>query len=377
MAYLKPQSPLRHKDGDYFYPLTTADQVVMPDGSRLNSVFRHTVRTNITLLVSNWSSNAPYTQTITLDDYIDDLKVDANIIYSGIEETDLELNKAASCLSYIKKNGKNVTFYCLSSKPEIDIPIEISYESVNSIADVTVIDGIKLNFKVLGGINQPTTTVENTIWIQTDDEENIVIENWIFSATEPEAPTDNMVWIFTGTFSNVEFNVLSKNTVQVYPIFAKQYVGGTWVGKTAKSYQNGAWVDWFVYILNKNNLYSGWSTSNTSGFTISTETNGIRVHRGTYYGFCRYDEMVDIRAYKAIKLKFSEATSNICVQIAIGLNDLQTDGDEIGWVEAPIGTPSGVLSLDLSGYTSHGSVRIGLAMRNGNGSYLAEAVWLE
>ena len=36
MAYLKPQSPLKHKDGDYFYPLTTVDQVVMEDGSRLN-----------------------------------------------------------------------------------------------------------------------------------------------------------------------------------------------------------------------------------------------------------------------------------------------------------------------------------------------------
>lgn len=38
MAYLKPQSPLQHKDGDYFYPLTTVDQVIMEDGSRLNSV---------------------------------------------------------------------------------------------------------------------------------------------------------------------------------------------------------------------------------------------------------------------------------------------------------------------------------------------------
>lgn len=38
MAYLKPQSPLQHKDGDYFYPLTTADQVIMEDGSRLNAI---------------------------------------------------------------------------------------------------------------------------------------------------------------------------------------------------------------------------------------------------------------------------------------------------------------------------------------------------
>lgn len=37
MSYLKPQTPLQHKDGDYFYPLTTIDQVIMEDGiTRLN-----------------------------------------------------------------------------------------------------------------------------------------------------------------------------------------------------------------------------------------------------------------------------------------------------------------------------------------------------
>lgn len=85
MAFIKPQSPIKDLNtGDYIYPLTTADQVVMPDGSRLNSVFKHTVQKEVTLLASNWSSNAPYTQTITLDDYIDNLKVDANIVYIGV-----------------------------------------------------------------------------------------------------------------------------------------------------------------------------------------------------------------------------------------------------------------------------------------------------
>lgn len=34
--FLKPQSPLKHKDGAFFYPLTTEDQVIMEDGSRLS-----------------------------------------------------------------------------------------------------------------------------------------------------------------------------------------------------------------------------------------------------------------------------------------------------------------------------------------------------
>lgn len=36
MAYLKPQSPLKNND-DYIYPLTTVDQIIMEDGSRLSN----------------------------------------------------------------------------------------------------------------------------------------------------------------------------------------------------------------------------------------------------------------------------------------------------------------------------------------------------
>lgn len=54
-----------------------------------------------------------------------------------------------------------------------------------------------------------------------------------------------MVWISTGTSSAVAFNALKKNGIQVYPLSAKQYIGGAWVDVTAKSYQNGAWADWW------------------------------------------------------------------------------------------------------------------------------------
>ena len=35
--YLKPQSPLQHKDGDYFYPLTTVDQIITDNDTRLSA----------------------------------------------------------------------------------------------------------------------------------------------------------------------------------------------------------------------------------------------------------------------------------------------------------------------------------------------------
>lgn len=86
---------------------------------------------------------------------------------------------------------------------------------------------------------------ENTIGVIT----TTTMTSWVFSATEPTEPKTGMVWIAVGASSSVEFNALKNNTLQVYPLKAKQYEGGEWVGKEAKSYQNGKWVDWIIYFI--------------------------------------------------------------------------------------------------------------------------------
>lgn len=98
-----------------------------------------------------------------------------------------------------------------------------------------------LNFKVVGGITEPSSPSENTIWVNTDTK----ITSWLFSATEPELSSEGVTWIITGTSTTVEFNAVKKNSIQVYPVSVKQYINGTWVDKTAKSYQDGAWNDWW------------------------------------------------------------------------------------------------------------------------------------
>ena len=35
--YLKPQTPLQHQSGNYIYPITTIDQILMNNGERLNA----------------------------------------------------------------------------------------------------------------------------------------------------------------------------------------------------------------------------------------------------------------------------------------------------------------------------------------------------
>ena len=83
-----------------------------------------------------------------------------------------------------------------------------------------------LNFKVICN-PQPQTAKENTIWVDTDR-----IHNYYFSATQPENMAEHDVWFPTDTASSVAFNALKKNGIQVYPLYAKQYVSGAWVDKT-------------------------------------------------------------------------------------------------------------------------------------------------
>lgn len=103
------------------------------------------------------------------------------------------------------------------------------------------VGGAALNFKVVGN-PQPASPRENTIWLNTD----VPIGAWYFSATQPENLNEGDVWFPVGTSSSVEFNALKKNGIQVYPQSAKQYVSGALVDVTAKSYQNGEWVNWVI-----------------------------------------------------------------------------------------------------------------------------------
>ena len=76
MSYLKPQTPLQHKDGDYFYPLTTIDQVIMEDGiTRLNGADLVSVNTDGAPEGETVKVNADTLNGISADKYatVDDL----------------------------------------------------------------------------------------------------------------------------------------------------------------------------------------------------------------------------------------------------------------------------------------------------------------
>lgn len=164
--------------------------------------------------------------------------------------------------------------------------------------------GAALNFRVLAYATEAdllaATPNENAIGIIT----TTPITSWLFSAVEPSPAEAGMVWINVGTFSPVEFNALKKNGLQVYPISAKQYVGGAWVDKTAKSYQGGEWVDWMIYLFDetKGQMVPFTSTKETNG-SVSIGTNSIVLSYSSGnngQSIARTSETVDLTASKRL-----------------------------------------------------------------------------
>lgn len=120
-----------------------------------------------------------------------------------------------------------------------------------------------LNFSVVGGTTTPSSKKENLLWVNTASK----ITSYMFSATEPESPTEGMVWIQVGTSSITEFNALKKNCIKVYPIAALQYIGGVWKSVESKCYQGGQWVEMWngkLYWYGNKYEYAGgeWTSNN-------------------------------------------------------------------------------------------------------------------
>lgn len=254
---------------------------------------------------------------------------------------------------------------------------------VSQLGPCEATGGGGLNFSVVGGLTQPADPKENTIWVETD----AAITSYIFSATEPEEPEEGMVWFATGTASTVEFNALKKNGIQVYPLYAKQYVGGTWVDVTAKSWQDGEWVDWIVYLYNSGNqctsITGGWEKntnyysqatgdtkfSNTG--TVTFNDNSITVNSTSgNSAIVSTAKMVDVSPYS--KLKFTTTIGDYVgyyvVLMPSGYYNCMTQYAAQGKY-----SDSGTHEMDISGVS--GSFFVCFVSHNGR-TQIVENVWL-
>lgn len=102
-----------------------------------------------------------------------------------------------------------------------------------------------LNFKVVGN-PKPTSPKENTIWVNTD----VDITGYHLSVTAPENPTAGMLWIKISDSSSIKVGTpLGKDYITIMLDSVSQYVGGAWVNVEAKSFQNGVWGNFVVYLF--------------------------------------------------------------------------------------------------------------------------------
>ena len=172
--------------------------------------------------------------------------------------------------------------------------------------------GSSLNFKIVGGTTAPTNPNENTIWVNTDQE----INGWYLTDLPPESAVEGAVWIITGTSSQVAFNALKKNSIQVYPISAKQYVNSTWVDKTAKTYQGSKWVDWITYLYRNGDecstITGGWvaqpKTDTKRTVTKKADSIFISSTNGGGVIYAATANMIDLTKVETITIKVVETS---------------------------------------------------------------------
>lgn len=144
---------------------------------------------------------------------------------------------------------------------------------MSTVLNMTGGGGAGVNLKIVGGTTQPASAKANTIWVNTD----AAITGWALSATEPDEPSEGLLWIKAGASSPSAMNVLKKNVLMIYPTATAQYVSGAWVDRAAKTYDGTAWVDWYIFLYTNGDectdLTGGWAQGGQMDTSVGFNNN--------------------------------------------------------------------------------------------------------
>lgn len=242
--------------------------------------------------------------------------------------------------------------------------------------------GMSLNFKVVGN-PQPTNPRANTIWVNTD----VKVTGYHFAANQPENMQPGEVWISTGADSSVAFNAIKKGTVMVYPISAKQMdQNGELVDLTAKSWQNGEWVDlWNGELFDNGNQFvpytggwvqnaglSAWERPNTgtasAGNTLSTRSISASTINS---GLLTTKNAIDLSGYSYLTVVVDTIEGRPYVMVhSFASGDIQ-NSELIQFIDR-----TGDWAIDISGLTSSGAYYVTVG-GNSNGGIDVSQVKLQ
>lgn len=248
-----------------------------------------------------------------------------------------------------------------------------------------------LNFEVIGGTTQPSNPKENTIWVNTDTE----ITSWSINTQQPTGAIGK-VWIGASTTSNVSFNAIKENEIQVHALRVSQYVNNAWASKDAYIYHNGAWEKLGAYLYYKgdpcNSLSGGyvavaWKFDSGNNAVVPTVTNygdstNISLPNSGYTGgaYITYND-IDLTNYSRLifsitGLEFSSTHAIDRFSVGVIAPRANEYADVIAAVRGNSIT-TGLITIDVSGLTGSYPIGFLLYAHYGACSVTFDQIWLE
>lgn len=192
------------------------------------------------------------------------------------------------------------------------------------------------NFQILNGLTKPIEGLKNnTLWLKTSDK----IGEWVISDFQPltrgqgTALKNNDIWIETANNSYSTFTASTQYGI-IVPIFnVHQYKQGKWYQVVWELYQDEAWVDNKITLLdtpkkiNKIDFFNGYWYTQSSSYPFTTYNNENVLYfysydsnySGTsYYGYSYqpYD-LTNIDSVSINMLYFSGSGSSTYMYIEI------------------------------------------------------------
>lgn len=152
---------------------------------------------------------------------------------------------------------------------------------------------------------------------------------------------DGEIFIFVGTSSNVEFDVLKNNSIQIYPISVVQYISGSFTSKAAYIFQADMWKHlWDGTIYNEGNEHTEFTggfmvdgiepyagvekvpsmSKGTSSISFSISSDGTPTA-----GRGRTTNAINLTTYKTLYAKFNRSISGRWGQCGIAVYDAETN----------------------------------------------------
>jgi hypothetical protein len=236
---------------------------------------------------------------------------------------------------------------------------------------------------IVGGTTSPAKATHNTIWLNTPN----TITSYVLSATEPTGPVGGMAWIPIGASGAVKMAApVGDEWITVYPLSAKQYIGGAWVDVEAKSYQNGEWVGWIRYLYRKGDEFTditgGWVCRYQSNYVSNAQNTDKGLYAkaisssGAYVHNWYTKNLIDVSKFSTLHARMlTTKPGNCTVRLMLLNNNTDTGNADSGGfavVYNPTANVETQLDFDISNVSGVYYIKL-----NYQGGDNAEVWWTE